>query len=376
MTRLLIGGAVILAVAGSASSQAYYGADRLTCNVGISEVSPSGPDVWYTDIHSSGLIKAFDRNGEGLAWADLIEAYHEVKNKSTEGMVGMDYRQSYGEVHTYARGDSFPKGFVYEAKLQGEDLDGTLSHPAAPTEDCLATLILETTQPAPVNPEPDPCYPEGGTGGTIRNEADDNSCCQGTCTPLLLNLAGRSFELSGSQPPVAFDIDADGVADWIAWTRADADEAFLALDRDGNGSIDDGSELFGAATDQPASADPNGYLALAVFDGADSGGDGDGAITAADAVYAHLLLWIDGDRNGVSEPGELQKLVEQGVVEIDLDYRSDGRRDRWGNRFRWNGRASTESGQTLQTSDVIFVSATPPAPSDDRQAVAVDPPTE
>lgn len=373
MTRLLLFGAVVVGVVWPASSQTYYGAERLTCSVDVTEVTPSGPEVWYTDIHSPGLIQGFDRNGQTLAWADYLEAYHELNNQSRGSSVDIEYKRSYGQVHTYARGDSFPKGFVYEAKLQGEDLDGgTLLHPAAPPTDCSKTLMLETTQPAPVSPEPNPCY----SGGTIRNEVDDGSCCQGGCTPLLLNLAGRSFELSGPRPAVAFDIDADGVADWISWTRADADEAFLALDRNGNGLIDDGTELFGAATEQPASADPNGYLALAVFDDAEHEGNGDGAITAADAVYVDLLLWIDADRNGISEPWELRALAEEGVAEIGLYYRSDGRRDRWGNRFRWNGRASTESGRSLQTSDVIFVSATSPNANANQAAVHFGPPAQ
>lgn len=363
---------VVVTSAFPASAQLYFEADRLTCSVGIHEVTPSEPDVWYTDIHSSGHIKAFDRYGN-YAGADSLEAVHQIRNQAHDSLVDEDIELSYGEVFTYARGDDYPKGFTYEALLDGEDLDSSsFSGPAAPVH-CSDLIILETTQPAPVSPEPDPCYSDGGT---VRNEVDDGSCCDGTCTPLLLNLAGRSFELSGPQPPVAFDIDADGVADRISWTRADADEAFLALDRNGNGAIDDGTELFGAATDQPASADPNGYLALAVFDHAEHGGNVDGAMTSADAVFGDLLLWIDADRNGISEPWELRTLVDEGVVEIGLDYRSDGRRDRWGNRFRWNGHASTESGRSLQTSDVIFVSATSPGTSEDQQASELGPPMQ
>lgn len=193
--------------------------------------------------------------------------------------------------------------------------------------------------------------------GGLRNETDSGTCCQGECTPILLDLGGGAFELSGPEPAVVFDIDADGVAEALSWTRAGGDEAFLALDRDGNGVIDSGAELFGAATEQPPSDDPNGFRALAVFDGADHGGDGDGAITAGDAVFARLLLWVDADRDGVSSPQELRAPAALGIEEIGLDYVLSERRDRWGNRFRWSGRAVGEEGRPVTASDVVFVSA-------------------
>lgn len=214
-------------------------------------------------------------------------------------------------------------------------------------------------EPAPAPSPTDGCNTDG-----VRQETESGTCCQGECTPILLDLGGGAFELSGPVPAVVFDIDADGVAEALSWTRAGGDEAFLALDRDGNGVIDSGAELFGAATEQPPSADPNGFRALAVFDGADHGGDGDGAITAADAVYARLLLWVDADRDGVSSPQELRSPADLGVEEIGLDYVLSERRDRWGNRFRWSGRAADAEGRPVALSDVVFVSA--PRQSDTR----------
>lgn len=198
------------------------------------------------------------------------------------------------------------------------------------------------------------------TGGTreetgTTTSGDPEGCCYSRCSPILINLGGDSFHLTGPESPVRFDIDADGDADAISWTAADADEAFLALDRNHNGLIDHGRELFGVAAEQPPSPDPNGFIALSVFDDPRNGGNGDGMISALDQVFPDLVLWTDNDRNGVSEPWELSPLLDRGVVSIRLDYRLAERSDRFGNSFRWSSTAYRQDGRPLSAVDVIFV---------------------
>jgi hypothetical protein len=106
----------------------------------------------------------------------------------------------------------------------------------------------------------------------------------------------------------------------VSWTDPRWHNGWLVLDRNGNGKIDDFTELFGNFTFQPTSRNPNGFAALAVFDQPSSGGNGNGRIDPGDAVFDRLRLWIDSDHDGVSEPGELHTLREVGISWIDLKY--------------------------------------------------------
>jgi hypothetical protein len=123
--------------------------------------------------------------------------------------------------------------------------------------------------------------------------------------PLVLDMAGNGFTTSGLGRAVRFDLDADGRMDSISVPTAD--DALLALDRNGNGRIDDGRELFG---DQHGAA--NGFAELARFDD-----NGDGRIDAADAVFDKLRL-LRFDAQGRQR---LQTLGEAGVSAIDLRAR-------------------------------------------------------
>lgn len=203
------------------------------------------------------------------------------------------------------------------------------------------------------------CFESNCCGGELLEccGQDEWGCCN--CSPIIIDVEGNGFALTGATAGVNFDLNSDGFASGVAWTTAGTDDAWLALDRNGNGKIDDSTELFGNLTPQPFSAKPNGFLALAEFDKSLYGGNSDGVINWQDSVFSSLRLWQDANHNGVSEPGELHALPALGVATLHLDYHESKRADEHGNRFRYRANVKDTRGANVgrKAWDVFLVHA-------------------
>src|SRR5215469_5351122 len=176
----------------------------------------------------------------------------------------------------------------------------------------------------------------------------ENDCPPGGClSPIVIDTDGSGFHLTSASEGVMFDFFGTGKPIQIAWTESGSTNGWLALDRNGNGTIDSAGELFGNITAQPPSNHPNGFLALAVFDLPENGGNGDGVIDSRDAIWPQLLVWIDSNHDGISQSWELHHLDDMGIHSIALRYVETPFTDAYGNHFRYRGSLNPDKGDDV-----------------------------
>ncbi len=141
----------------------------------------------------------------------------------------------------------------------------------------------------------------------------------GLCDPLVLDLGDEGFNLSSAEDGVYFDIKGDGSPVQTGFIQGN--NAFLYLDQNGNGVVDNVSELFG-----DFGGYANGYENLKQYDD-----NGDGVIDENDAIYGNLRLWRDLNGDGINQADESISLAEAGVKSINLNYQKKYEADEHGN---------------------------------------------
>ncbi|MDD2780867.1 calcium-binding protein [Sulfuricurvum sp.] len=210
------------------------------------------------------------------------------------GFVAGDYYGgNYGEDLGKAIYDSFQKQYdtMSEAEKQALRDKGFLfpfdSHKNNP--------------PFPINPDVNDNYKRGKNWIAPRID------------PLVLDLDGDGIETLGvnATTHVVFDYDGDGVKTGTGWIAGD--DGFVVLDRNGNGVIDNGGELFGDQTSVNGAKASDGFSALSAEDT-----DHDGTFDADDANYTNVRVWQDTNSDGISQTTELHTLTELGIASINL----------------------------------------------------------
>lgn len=160
--------------------------------------------------------------------------------------------------------------------------------------------------------------------------------------PIVLDLDGDGIELTTAASGVQFDLDADGSLERMATVTGG--DGFLALDRNGNGTIDHGKELFG---DQNGAA--NGFAELRRYDL-----NRDSVIDAKDEIYSQLRIFVDSNRDGVSQRAELGGLREMGISSISLADREVSESAAGGNRIAQRSTYTRIDGTKLAAADVLL----------------------
>ena len=137
--------------------------------------------------------------------------------------------------------------------------------------------------------------------------------------PLAIDLDGDGVETVGiADSPVLFDHNADDIKTGTGWVKAD--DAWLVMERDGNGTIDTGRELFGVDTvlsgtpGQDAVYASTGFEALRMLDA-----NHDNVFSASDAAFTQVRLWQDTNQDGISQAGELFTLAQKNIASIALN---------------------------------------------------------
>jgi len=148
---------------------------------------------------------------------------------------------------------------------------------------------------------------------------------------IIFNLDGSGINTVGLSAGVNFDHAGDGFAERTGWVGSG--DGLLVWDRNSNGVIDSGQELFGSETRLSNGMQAvNGFAALAELDT-----NGDGIIDANDPIFSELRVWVDVNINGRTDEGELLTLEEAGIQAINVAYDNSSYIDANGNAHRQMG---------------------------------------
>ena len=178
-------------------------------------------------------------------------------------------------------------------------------------------------------------------------------------SPLVLDLdgSGRIETTRLADSTGAFDLLGTGRAIQSGWVTGG--DGFLAVDNNGNGRVDNVSELFGG------NRMGEGFAKLAGFDS-----NGDGLVDMHDAKFGQLMIWRDANGNHQTDAGEMVTLAQAGVASLVVDHTNTLSVDAQGNGLGETSSATLASGASVTMTDVYFKVST-----EDAKAAGVQLPT-
>ncbi|MGY2172776.1 calcium-binding protein [Pseudomonas gingeri] len=171
---------------------------------------------------------------------------------------------------------------------------------------------------------------------------------EGTVSPLILDLDGDGVETISVNAGIHFDHDGNGTSETTGWVGKD--DGLLVWDRNGNGQIDNGSELFGnnsiLSNGQRAT---NGFAALAELDS-----NHDGKIDANDSAFSTLQIWRDLNSDAKVDAGELLSLSAANIASLNTAYSNGSAIDPQGNKALQVGQYTDANGVIRSMNDIWF----------------------
>ena len=191
-------------------------------------------------------------------------------------------------------------------------------------------------------------YVQAGNTEVIKDIKDLFATAEVQTSPLILDLDGDGVETTSVANGIYFDHDGNGFAEKSGWVGKD--DGLLVRDINGNGQIDNGTELFGnnsvLSNGQKAK---NGFEALKDLDS-----NQDYVFDQNDAAWNEVKVWKDANGNGVLDKGELLTMEQAGITGFDLNYQSQSRDDANGNAHLQTSTITKADGTTADITDVWF----------------------
>lgn len=167
-------------------------------------------------------------------------------------------------------------------------------------------------------------------------------------SPIIMDLDGDGVETLSVQNKIYFDHDGNGLSELSGWV--DSDDGLLVLDRNLNGVVDSGKELFGNNTILlNGFKSKNGFEALQELDE-----NSDGSVNTVDASWKYFKIWKDSNSNGIVDDGELLSMADAGVASINTEYKAGSSKDAAGNEHRETGSFTKVDGTSGTATDVWF----------------------
>ena len=278
-------------------------------NDGRLEVSYIGDNITIENFNK-------DNNDLGIILIDpkdIVVTIHD--NQSTEGGNGKHSMEFKITLNRTLKKDEFLELIIngQRIKFKEGDIEQTYTHTwdgnTIKEEDRkfkVSGYVLQSGTSKNLNVK----YIHPAKGLIKDDDKDPNDDKPETYDPLVIDLNNDGIKDTNLDYKINFDLDNNGFKEATSWI--DNNDAFIAIDKNNNGTIDNGSELFGnksISNNAYAYTNPNaknGFESLKEFDS-----NNDDIINEKDKEFTNLLLWQDKNSNGISETDELIKLSDK-----------------------------------------------------------------